>query len=1305
MAGGSKGKKAPTSTPAANTKSAKAPAASATAKSTPSKAPQPLLAPVAASAAPKSAAKNKAPKTESPKATKPAVVPITPELVAEKKTRLDALLAQKAKMTEESKAFEDELAKLLKTPKPRVQGTVAQLDEQAKSLEFKRNTVSMSLNEEKRLLKELDAIKQRKVDVGEYEEFQARVQTLKDKKKELFDNIRSTEAEQKDLQADVRKMLLALELNTTLDALVTISIHVPKDKMGMVIGKNYAKLRQLEETYHVLLDVDQGSQEVKSTSLPAQNKELEAAVNNIALATNHSLAMHPDTLKLLMIQKGMHLKALEAKCEVKIDVQRTENTITFQAAPDRARLVEKTIKSLSANKVTIDLPDDIIPKLIGKKGEVISKCMEETGALLDIDRVVNCVHIVGPADSVKAAKHFVEDLVRDQAAIPVNVHAKDVEFFGHWDTAKFPAFIEYLMNDKAAKLRELKKEALDIRLQVNKNKSMFEAIGNRGQIEALKSALQAAVATFTSSLRSLEVDDHCLSLIIGKKGSKIKSIEEASGAKVDIQGRVLYILGEPEQLDKATELIEEIVLKNQRSVIYTSSYMIGLLMNNKRSKLNEIEKSTECNIQLPQNNQSKNKTKGFTEIAITLTGTTNAIAQASAALEALNEEHKVVYMPLDEDEVAAVIGKKGETITNLEKESGCKLRVLDDAETGAKELELAGNSEQVAAAIAAVDALLHTSHRQLLNLDEFSIACLIGRKGERIKEVRAAHPNVTLDTFRHSQVVRVKGSTKVDVDACVSAVLELLQTSTVVETVKLPQNSRLNFNTLLAEPSVALYLTELEAQGGVKTTILENGTQVKLRGGALGIGKVKKFLDMLSEDHCTVSIPLPAAAHAASLKGTTESLHDNVVQVVKQTKTVIRIKADKSAPSGFVVSIEGSSLPKVLDAKQRIESLLQFFFSGHIKLLTGVTTTAIPRLFQMLPLLSSYNATLSLATNDSIKIFTDSDAHTNAVLKKLQETLKVLLTEYKELTIPGYIAPLLVGKNGDTIKRLSSESQATLTLSAADNEDPSAARVLTIHSRNESNVKAAVRLVQELIKTYEDECATVVVPLNLLEFALALKRQGAQNVSVTVKEKNETSATLKIHSKDSGERQATVERITEFVKNTVILHIPIPSPDMVGSIIGKSGANIKALQASHPGLKVDIRRGDKDNEQSKVTLRGDKEAVQAAASWVEEKIAAASVYHATHSQRHHHQAPESNAESTTETQEAVAEAPKQTRHVPVGAPVKLDKNARRRLRKRAEKEAAAPDAAKAGLSPRAHYGPKSDFATGFYHPSDSYTLH
>jgi len=132
---------------------------------------------------------------------------------------------------------------------------------------------------------------------------------------------------------------------------------------------------------------------------------------------------------------------------------------------------------------------------------------------------------------------------------------------------------------------------------------------------------------------------------------------------------------------------------------------------------------------------------------------------------------------------------------------------------------------------------------------------------------------------------------------------------------------------------------------------------LQIRGPALGIGKLKRFLDMLAEDgHFSDQIRLPSLSHVTSLtEKDSGALNENVTRICKQTQCDVRIKNDSTSPSGKVVRIEGKSASKVLEAKHALETVLQFYYPKCFKTLSGVSGAAIPRLYQVVPLLTKYN--------------------------------------------------------------------------------------------------------------------------------------------------------------------------------------------------------------------------------------------------------------------------------------------------------------------------------------------------------------
>ncbi|GLE02232.1 hypothetical protein PINS_up011070 [Pythium insidiosum] len=390
--------------------------------------------------------------------------------------------------------------------------------------------------------------------------------------------------------------------------------------MGNVIGKAYANLRKLEADHGVLLDVDNKTNELSVTGPAANVAAARVAVENIALATSHTIGLHPNTVKLLLAQKGRAMQDLEQRFDVKIDLNRADGVLTVMAAPARAKELRAALQALQ-HSVEVSVPADVVPKLIGKKGETIQQLMEDTGALIDIDKVTNAVRLCGAKDAVARAKAFVLALVEDQAqrdrsfrvdepdaeqdhdddddgqsALPP-LFEPTLDFLAY----KFDAFVEFLMANKGQQLKTLRADAGDARIRVRKDDKAVHVTGNKAQLAASAAALRARLQAFEALHWHVEVaDGFVLSQLIGKKGQTIKQIEEETQVKIDIAGlHVTVVAATEDALADARARVEAIVAQNQRSVFLTSRHVIAVLLGSKRAKLNAIEKESGCKLQLP----------------------------------------------------------------------------------------------------------------------------------------------------------------------------------------------------------------------------------------------------------------------------------------------------------------------------------------------------------------------------------------------------------------------------------------------------------------------------------------------------------------------------------------------------------------------------------------------------------------------------------------------------------------------------------------------------------------------------------
>ncbi|CAH0518123.1 unnamed protein product [Peronospora belbahrii] len=1245
------------------------------------------------------------------------------KLLRELNKHLETTTAAKEANAIVGKQLDEKLRMAVLKPPRRPTMSIERLKDEMEKKEWYRNTTSMSSGEERVVLRELQQLKDKVAQHKVADDYLLLLDKMRTKRQERYEQQKELNATIHQVQQRIRKLKLAAYLKKPIIEMSTIQVIVPAEKMGFVIGKQFTTIHQLEQEYSVMLEVDNKQNIVTITSALEQVQAAKEAIEDIILATNQSIGLHPNTVKMLMLQQAKHLHELEKSLKLKIDISKTEGILTVMASPDKVKQLKKAIDELTASKVDILLPAEIVPKLIGKKGETINRLMEETGALVDIDKVTSNVRIVGSMDSVVGAEKFVRKLITEQSQCEKNVTSENKELFKTPELMqyKFELFTEFLIANKGKQLRLLRTDALEARMKVLKAERRIQVLGNMKQINALDNALRERVNEFERHHWVHEVaDNHLLSLIARKKRSMIEEItKEAKGSsvRISIQDTCVCVLGDDEKsIRSAKAKILETVGNNQRSAFVTSRSLIAVLVASKREKLNEIETSSGCKLHLPPPPRDEATRRGDDEsakIKISLTGTMEAIQKAKEKLEELDKDHHVRYLPLDNDEVSTVIGKKGETIAELKMKSGAKIRVLQGLGDEPPELEMIGTEEQLEIVQTAVHELLQTRNRQILQLDAYAAGWLIGKQGERIKAMRLAHPDATLDAFpKHGQVC-VKASSPEALRTCVDDVLKTLRETHAIESVHVSRQDQqatagatdptlTNFSFLLEKyESIAMRLQELEAEGGegMRVSFQDDGKVAKIRGPALGIGKIKEFLEMLvsPDPHFveTISLPSITFANAIEVKGESAKLNANALRICKQTGCDIRVKRTRMASSACgegTIFIEGTNAGKVYMAKSDVEKMIQFHYTDCFQTLEDLPPFIMTRMYELLPSLrATYKVVFLMPTKTSLKVFADSKEHAQEIIEQLKKDVEAWKQQHIEIPVAGWLVPILIGRNGETVRKISSESNARLYLSTpSPSASPYEDRVLTISSSDDAVIKVATEKVEELLTHHQNMSSVVDVSKNKLDVALSVKKDAVKGVRFhVINGKEDDKVQIVIYGDDYDERERIVEKIEHLMDIFAVDTIAFPttvSPacasSIIASLIGKSGANILAVQKQFKDVKIDIRRGD-----NSITLKGPADEVRKVRTYMEDKIQELLRSEDEFQQRRNaryqqtlkeHQDDENKTSSARDAEVSDETLlPQQCKPVkkvgPVGSTpalieVRLTKNQRRRMRKRAENE-------------------------------------
>ena len=178
---------------------------------------------------------------------------------------------------------------------------------------------------------------------------------------------------------------------------------------------------------------------------------------------------------------------------------------------------------------------------------------------------------------------------------------------------------------------------------------------------------------------------------------------------------------------------------------------IGLVVGNQGEHLKKIERATNVHIQLDSNYQRNRR-----ERKITLTGAADDIEKAKDMIRDRLDDLPIgfrsngtcVYVTIPTTKVGLVIGKRGETIHQLQSKSGAKVAIVaaDENSTSTRTVAIVGGESQIAKAKELLNDVVNSvagsikltgKNAVTIKIPESSVSVIIGKKGEFLKQIQA----------------------------------------------------------------------------------------------------------------------------------------------------------------------------------------------------------------------------------------------------------------------------------------------------------------------------------------------------------------------------------------------------------------------------------------------------------------------------------------------------------------------------------------------------------------------------------------
>ena len=340
--------------------------------------------------------------------------------------------------------------------------------------------------------------------------------------------------------------------------------------------------------------------------------------------------------------------------------------------------------------VTISAGDDPLI-IIGKGGAIIQNLQETSGAKFHLNRSTNLLTITGSEDAVQLGLAAAQAILAAEA----EKKATEVEERATWGSDAIKAVI----GRGGANIRAAQ-EATGTRIDADVDAGTLTIVGPANQVSiALTMCHNAA---FGEVQDVLELGSrNAVNLIYGPNFQTIRTLQDSTACKLDIArgGTTLKLAGSTEAVANARAQILALLETNRGFEMTIEISKVGAVYGKGGETLRSIQDRTGTQIDV---------VRGPTHATVSVMGTAEASGRARNMLQrAIDGEVELKPGEVAEEielgvATAAVIGRGGSNVVELEKKHGVKVNVRSEFQKA----RVVGKPDKVEAAVKEIEAIV-----------------------------------------------------------------------------------------------------------------------------------------------------------------------------------------------------------------------------------------------------------------------------------------------------------------------------------------------------------------------------------------------------------------------------------------------------------------------------------------------------------------------------------------------------------------------------------------------------------------------
>ena len=347
-------------------------------------------------------------------------------------------------------------------------------------------------------------------------------------------------------------------------------IWVPVDKVGILIGRGGAKIKDLQQDTDTRININKELMKDGSVPLTIVGESKNVAkvklmVQQQLLAYSESTVWVPkERAGLIISSGGARITSLEKDTGTTISVNNElikDGLVPFTIVgkPEKCAEVEETIKQqlLDSSESTVWVPKNKAGLIIGRGGARITSLGKDTGTKINVNKELIKdglvpLTIVGEPESCAVAKETIEQQLLAHSVTTVI-----------WVPKERAGLI---IGSGGATITSLEKDT-GTKMYLTKNlmKDGLVPLTIVGEPESCAVAKETIEQQLLAhSVTTVWVPKERAGLIVGKGGARIKSFEKDTGTKINVNKELikdglvpLTIVGSPNKCAAAKEMIEQ----------------------------------------------------------------------------------------------------------------------------------------------------------------------------------------------------------------------------------------------------------------------------------------------------------------------------------------------------------------------------------------------------------------------------------------------------------------------------------------------------------------------------------------------------------------------------------------------------------------------------------------------------------------------------------------------------------------------------------------------------------------------------